>query len=671
MGGDKPKNSDEEGVVEVSVDDITILPLREMPRSLVHLPRRFAGITEAEREFAASIISGTVRACRIQLTGRERMGTPHEIIDVISEENHAQAEFYRKEELRRQEVIANPTIVREKIQAGGRFMGYGGDRRGRQVVWRHEDLELVTLHLNDIPEGSPESRDQDPSIVIIDSGLELNIFAELFRRQLALPEDERDTTEVLWEKARIMTKRISLTNLAYVQAIQDSAIKGPQPDRKIDVCLMSEVIEGDEEFQRVFKGLEGMLRKESPNYNPVFAQKVWECVPDFIKKKVGGPSKNLEFYDDITNSENNTDRADKAFYILRYAAHEAAAILTVFRGGIKIGSKTQEASLPGEDKYDELAQYTLENHGPELGLDPEPVLRFERLDANELKTRGSAVYRVGGYTHDPPEGARSLLTTDEFWGGAVKAFQHIHRTWDIYDNFLERIGQEPRLTPQGLEEIHQREVIRIMCEVVKVFEKIPALEYLFKRTGALEFADKFLNEKDTEGLLDQMAPAESEPIIPFTCKRRPDESDERFFIRYISRLLGGVKGPITALNQVEGEEEQPLNEGSEYLYRMLHDISTQLYEKVGGDPKDLSFADDHWRKTSYLAVLEDAAREGLIRQEQLDVILRQPTVPGLYPYWKTPYVSWCRQAFGAGPARIDWEEKIRDLEEPPESSPYS
>ncbi len=550
--------------------------------------------------------------------------------------------------------LVNIDPVSEAIQSKGHpWMGIGLDRRVRdRDVFRSGDLTSWLIHLGYFPEaGVP------PAILVADSGLADNAFAESWKQAQKISSDNRPSNEELRAEAGQVGRLNGLREKAYIEAIQETVFgEGGEP-RCNPVHLMSDTIDTNLAFQRILAKIKELIETDE-----TIAEKMWALVPSVIKKTAGTNAEHSTFAE-LKDSLGSRKRT-KALHIMAYPARESAVTIWLSlgeKGGTKIGNPGKEKEDGndqeiGERPYDELTEYIVRTHGAELGINPDQQLKF-KYPAIE-RTEKSVPYglvRIRSL-EDEPVNVMGLCQGSRSWENISQGRENLQVNWDIYKRFLEKIDALP-LEPEAKEALQRKEAFQIMIEIVLQFNFVPAIRYLFLKTGVLRFIEEYIKSGDAESAVSHLLQERQE--VPFTCTRGDKERAEAFFLRYVFYLLSGSTGPSMAVSQSLEEQE---------IHKMLSDVSLQLYKRLSRQ-EEMDADHDDVLRAQYRTIITELREQGeMTAQEVREAIGRNE--PRLPLHWKKTYLEWCKALFHQTPWEVDWDELNAQLLSP-QSSPHS
>lgn len=518
-----------------------------------------------------------------------------------------------------------PGEVLEAIQNGAAWMGIGIDRRHRENVTRSRDLELWIRYLNDLWAAGTKA-----FILIADTGAVYNIYAELWRREQNWKEPEtKKTDRQLMVEAQKLARQFASRDKAYLEALQNVE-KSNQPGVDPNpIYLMSEVLEGNEEFSILFENIQKLI-----DGNAAVRQKMWECVPEKIRESAGRGASEKPFDEIVGTPQTQSDV--KARNLLNYPAFEVAMIIFT-RGGTKLGNKPPSTTRGsdfkwGEENYDSLAQLILTNHATELGLDHRgKQLKFSQFTVGG--TRSSVPYHfrtVGLDVLGQAFDVRSFIQGVRAWNDADEAGRDLERTRQIYYNFFRRLEASPHLNQEEIASIKRTEVIKLFTEIMIQFTSVPGVKYLILKTKVYEILEDLINGKNPGEKIEALSRGETG--IPFSCSRtdqhsqqKRGENDEAYLMWYLYTMISERNGPAIRLSR-NGREKK--------LYKQFGRIIQWLYKELEG------------KRPPYPGFGYDSRK----RKRQ-----------GREPFWTKKYDTWCQQEFKNHPRNIGWLKMNEEL----------
>ena len=174
-----------------------------------------------------------------------------------------------------------PREVMEALKNGTPWIGVGMDARLR-TAGLPRDAETVIAQLD-----KTWMNNKKPFIIIADSTLVHNIYARLWRKEKNWQDphkDNPDKRDPKWRSDKqlmvVATKEAKIAGAqkkAYLEALHQI-----QSDSSSNaVYLMSEVLEGHEEFDVLFEKIRELVKND-----PGLREKMWRCVPGVIREKV-------------------------------------------------------------------------------------------------------------------------------------------------------------------------------------------------------------------------------------------------------------------------------------------------------------------------------------------------------------------------------------------------
>ncbi len=372
-----------------------------------------------------------------------------------------------------------------------------------------------------------EQRRGNPTLLVVGDTLSANV-----QLNLGVQDDE----------AQQITSEIGQMDLLFYQACQEYLHALDPSLERIPMVQMSDLVEGDAEFKELQQKVFALARdSEGCIADAEFAEAAYGCVPRQLRYRRGKDRLLRDFEPGSPAYNHNWARTK---YVLQQVA------MTLHLGGTKLRHQKEEKydaatkmaaqklGVPIEDKPSfqdfVVPEIPLQNVAyrsyPARTLKPRPEVISGHQDLSPLSRQPDETIPKDRLQAMRPEEikrivlSRSIRAEEALWG----VQSSLNRGFEIFCFQINLVDQSKNIPDDKKKRIKLVISIHQVQEMVRTLASTPHLWFLFKQSGVLAV----LNGEAPICSLDN-----PDSLLPHECRRRTEESDEEYFIRFVNGLL--------------------------------------------------------------------------------------------------------------------------------------